>query len=46
MPELNITVNGGEEKPNIPGDGMKNGILAPARLKNGDRNSGVAPYSK
>jgi hypothetical protein len=45
MPELHIAVNGGEEKPNIPGDSVKNGILAPARLKNGDRNSGIASYS-
>jgi hypothetical protein len=31
--ELNIAVNGGEEKPNIPGYGLNNGILASARLK-------------
>jgi hypothetical protein len=46
MSELNIAVNGRKKKPNIPADGMKNGILAPARLKNGVRNSGVTPYSK
>jgi hypothetical protein len=45
MPELNIAVNGGQEKPNIPGDGMKYRILAPACLENLDRNSGVTPYS-
>jgi hypothetical protein len=37
MPELNIAVNGGEEKPNILGDSLKNGVLAPPHLKNIDR---------
>jgi hypothetical protein len=33
MTELNIAVNGGNEKPDILGDGVKNGILASAHLK-------------
>jgi hypothetical protein len=45
MPEFNITVNDRQEQPNVTGDSMKNRILAPARLGNGDRYSGVAPYS-
>jgi hypothetical protein len=44
MPKLKIAVNGGEEKPNIPGDGVKNGVLAPPRLKNRDRYYRVTPY--
>jgi hypothetical protein len=43
VPELHLTVNGRETKPDVSGNGMEYRILATLGLEYRDRDSGVTP---